>query len=67
MSRWCVLRIPCRTQTPLTRLGCAQPAVDDPETIQLVNDKVEAFWRSVESGAGKRGQVCALPVSPAEP
>lgn len=25
---------------------------------ELVNEKVDAFWRGVEGGASKRGQVC---------
>lgn len=31
--------------------------MDDPEIKQLVNEKVDAFWRGVEGGANKRGQV----------
>ena len=29
---------------------------------QLINDKVEAFWRGIEGGASKRGQVPSLPI-----
>ncbi|KIJ37180.1 hypothetical protein M422DRAFT_76132 [Sphaerobolus stellatus SS14] len=38
-------------------LDVTLPAVKDPEIEQLVNDKVHAFWRSVESGRQKRGQI----------
>ena len=34
-----------------------QPVVSDPETERLVIDKVDAFWRGIESGANKRGTV----------
>ena len=36
---------------------CAQPGVDDEEIRQLVEDKVDAFWKAVEGDANKRGQV----------
>ena len=29
----------------------------DPDTEQLVNDKVDVFWKGIEGGASKRGQV----------
>ena len=60
MSRWCASP-PLDADVTANYVLCAtQPAVDDPEMIRLVDEKVEAFWRSVESGAGKRGQVIPL-------
>ena len=41
----------------LRRWSCAQPGVDDEEIKQLVEDKVDAFWKGVEGDANKRGQV----------
>ncbi|KAJ6630421.1 hypothetical protein B0H10DRAFT_985832 [Mycena sp. CBHHK59/15] len=38
-------------------LDVTMPGVSDPEMEQLVNDKVDAFWRGVDSGASKRGQI----------
>jgi len=38
-------------------LDVTMPAVTDPDTEQLVNEKVDAFWRGIEGGAGKRGQI----------
>lgn len=35
-----------------------QPGVDDVGMIQLVNEKVDAFWKGIEGRANKRGQVC---------
>ncbi|KAG6377992.1 hypothetical protein JVT61DRAFT_14789 [Boletus reticuloceps] len=34
-----------------------QPGVADPEMEQLVNEKVDVFWKGIESGSSKRGQV----------
>lgn len=34
-----------------------QPGVSDPEMEQLVTEKVDIFWKGIESGANKRGQV----------
>jgi hypothetical protein len=34
-----------------------QPGVSDVEMEQLVNEKVDIFWRGIEGGANKRGQV----------
>lgn len=34
-----------------------QPGVSDTDTERLVNEKIEVFWRAIESGANKRGQV----------
>ncbi|KAJ7221376.1 autophagy-related protein [Mycena pura] len=44
---------------PQTRevLDVTMPGVADPEMEGLVNDKVEAFWRGVEGGHSKRGQI----------
>ena len=41
----------------LRRWSRAQPGVDDEEIKQLVEDKVDAFWKGVEGDANKRGQV----------
>ncbi|KAH7906831.1 autophagy-related protein [Hygrophoropsis aurantiaca] len=38
-------------------LDVTMPGVADPEMEQLVNDKVDVFWRGIESGANKRGQI----------
>jgi hypothetical protein len=37
-----------------------KPGVSDPEIERLVKEKVEAFWRGIESGASKRGTVSLL-------
>ncbi|KAF6758379.1 autophagy-related protein [Ephemerocybe angulata] len=37
-------------------LDVTMPGVADPEMEQLVNEKVDAFWRGIEGGA-KRGQI----------
>jgi hypothetical protein len=34
-----------------------QPGVDDLEMERLVDEKVEAFWKGIENGTIKRGQV----------
>ncbi|KAG6909392.1 hypothetical protein DXG01_000692 [Tephrocybe rancida] len=34
-----------------------QPGVSDAETEQLINDKVDAFWKGIEGGTGRRGQI----------
>ncbi|KAJ7878567.1 hypothetical protein B0H14DRAFT_2711484, partial [Mycena olivaceomarginata] len=41
-------------------LDVTMPGVSDPEMEQLVNEKVDAFWRGVESGISKRGQVWSI-------
>ncbi|KAG2033004.1 autophagy-related protein [Suillus americanus] len=33
------------------------PGVSDPEMEQLVTEKVDIFWKGIESGANKRGQM----------
>ncbi|KAH9942969.1 autophagy-related protein [Amylocystis lapponica] len=38
-------------------LDVTMPGVDDEEMKQLVEDKVEAFWKGVEGGVNKRGQI----------
>ncbi|KAF8963812.1 autophagy-related protein [Flammula alnicola] len=38
-------------------LDVTMPGVSDPETERLVNEKVDAFWRGIEGGASKRGQI----------
>ncbi|KAL4062308.1 autophagy-related protein, partial [Scleroderma yunnanense] len=38
-------------------LDVTVPSVSDPEMEQLVNDKVDTFWKGVENGTNKRGQV----------
>jgi len=37
-------------------LDVTMPGVADPEMEQLVNDKVDVFWKGIESGSSKRGQ-----------
>ncbi len=34
-----------------------KPAVSDQDTERLVNDRVDTFWKAIEGGANKRGQV----------
>lgn len=34
-----------------------KPGVADAEMEQLVNEKVDAFWKGIESGSNKRGRV----------
>ncbi|ESK88730.1 duf1649 domain protein [Moniliophthora roreri MCA 2997] len=38
-------------------LDVTMPGVSDPEMEALVSDKVDAFWKGVERGMGKRGQI----------
>lgn len=38
-------------------LNLDQPGVDDPEIKQLVDSRVDAFWKVMEGGVHKRGQV----------
>ncbi|KAJ7490848.1 autophagy-related protein [Mycena latifolia] len=38
-------------------LDVTLPGVSDPEMEALVNEKVDAFWRGVEGGVSKRGQI----------
>ncbi|KAM6501013.1 Autophagy-related protein 1010 [Amanita muscaria] len=38
-------------------LDVTMPGVSDSEMEQLVNEKVEAFWRGIEIGFDKRGQI----------
>ncbi|EMD32500.1 hypothetical protein CERSUDRAFT_118535 [Gelatoporia subvermispora B] len=38
-------------------LDVTMPGVDDPEMIALVENKVDSFWKGMESGSNKRGQV----------
>ncbi|KAG2067013.1 DUF1649-domain-containing protein [Suillus decipiens] len=33
------------------------PGVSDPEMEQLMTEKVDIFWKGIESGANKRGQI----------
>jgi autophagy-related protein 101 len=40
------------------------PGVADPETELLINEKVHAFWKAIEGGASKRGQVRTSDVDP---
>lgn len=46
---------PRLTRAP--HLTNTQPGVDDPEIRQLVDSKVEAFWKSIEGGYNKSGKV----------
>ncbi|TFY55292.1 hypothetical protein EVJ58_g8340 [Rhodofomes roseus] len=47
----------CGATRVILNLTNGQPGVDDPEMKQLVDDKVEAFWKSIEGGYNKRGQI----------
>ncbi|KAF8174232.1 autophagy-related protein [Pholiota molesta] len=38
-------------------LDVTMPGVSDTDTERLVNEKIEVFWRAIESGANKRGQI----------
>ncbi|KAF9473939.1 DUF1649-domain-containing protein [Pholiota conissans] len=38
-------------------LDVTMPGVSDPDTERLVNDKIESFWRAIEGGANKTGQI----------
>ncbi|KAG2739834.1 DUF1649-domain-containing protein [Suillus brevipes Sb2] len=38
-------------------LDVTMPGVSDPEMEQLVTEKVDIFWKGIESGANKRGQI----------
>jgi hypothetical protein len=38
-------------------LDITMPGVADPETESMVNEKVDAFWKAIEGGSDKRGQV----------
>ncbi|KAH7886373.1 autophagy-related protein [Phlebopus sp. FC_14] len=38
-------------------LDVTMPGVADPEMGQLVDEKVDIFWKGIESGASKRGQI----------
>lgn len=53
-----MVRAPFGSSPPgtLTTFG-SKPGVSDPEMEQLINEKVDTFWRGVEGGVSKRGQV----------
>lgn len=55
MSRWYVSKA-ISSHLKLIRY---QPGVKDAQTEMLIDEKVDAFWKAVENGANKRGQVCA--------
>jgi len=38
-------------------LDVTMPGVADEGMEQLINDKVDAFWKGIEGGANKRGQI----------
>ncbi|PFH53521.1 hypothetical protein AMATHDRAFT_137607 [Amanita thiersii Skay4041] len=38
-------------------LDVTMPGVSDPAMEQLVNEKVDTFWKGLESGMNKRGQI----------
>ncbi|PAV22921.1 hypothetical protein PNOK_0287800 [Pyrrhoderma noxium] len=38
-------------------LDITMPAIKDAQTEMLIDEKVDAFWKAVESGANKRGQI----------
>ncbi|KAF8645058.1 hypothetical protein AX16_008116 [Volvariella volvacea WC 439] len=37
-----------------------KPGVSDPEIEQVINEKVDAFWRALEGGTDKRGQIVII-------
>ncbi|KAH7880896.1 autophagy-related protein [Lentinula edodes] len=47
------------TVKPTTRevFGVTMPGVSDAEMGQLVEEKVELFWKGIEEGMSKRGQI----------
>ena len=45
----------CLVPDPFVRSN--QPGVQDPEIERLIEEKVNMFWKSVENGTNKRGQV----------
>ncbi|KZT02074.1 uncharacterized protein LAESUDRAFT_763182 [Laetiporus sulphureus 93-53] len=38
-------------------LDVTMPGIDDPEMKQLIEEKVDAFWKGIEGGISKRGQI----------
>ncbi|KAF9024212.1 DUF1649-domain-containing protein [Hymenopellis radicata] len=38
-------------------LDVTMPGISDVQTEQLVNDKVDMFWKGIDIGASKRGQI----------
>ncbi|KAF8162665.1 autophagy-related protein [Crassisporium funariophilum] len=38
-------------------LDVTMPGISDPETEQLVHEKVDTFWKGIEGGVSKRGQI----------
>ena len=51
-------RLHCITRTLVLIRGThAQPGVDDEGITKTVEEKVDAFWKGVEGGANKRGEV----------
>ncbi|PBK92118.1 DUF1649-domain-containing protein [Armillaria gallica] len=38
-------------------LDVTMPGVSDPEVEQMVHEKVDLFWKSIENGGSKRGQI----------
>ena len=53
--------MPLRCTLEATELKYAQPAVDDQEVDQLVQQRVDTFWKAIEGGMSKRGQVSTYP------
>ncbi|KAL6304037.1 autophagy-related protein [Sparassis latifolia] len=41
-------------------LDVTMPGVDDPDMKELVENKVEAFWKGIEGVANKRGQIIVI-------
>ncbi|KAI5120576.1 hypothetical protein M0805_002526 [Coniferiporia weirii] len=41
-------------------LDVTMPGVKDGPTERLIEEKVDAFWKGVESGANKRGQITVI-------
>ncbi|KAK0473944.1 autophagy-related protein [Armillaria novae-zelandiae] len=38
-------------------LDVTMPGVSDPDVEQMVQEKVDLFWKSIENGGSKRGQI----------
>ena len=52
-----MVRAPPVSDTPRPLLTDVQPGVADPNVQRLVEEKVNAFWKGLESVALKRGEV----------
>ena len=39
-------------------MNSEQLYIEDAQIEMLVDEKVDAFWKGIENGANKRGQIC---------